>query len=159
MKSRITTDYLLFFKEVESRLNERFSTDSVLLYSALPTIGPGAYSIQVVQEQDPFLLVRRWDTEYMSNNQVSGIYRLDGIVMREDRIDLSQDNVDRLLDPRILNNIAIRDHDSILLDGVIFGLSINTGQWTGTFSWDLPKQLNPTTIQLIEMLHELAGVE
>jgi len=158
--SRITTDYLLFFKEVESRLNERFSTDSVLLYSELPTISPGAYSIQVVQQRNPFLLVRRWDTEYTGNNQqVRGIYRLDDIVMREEHIELSQDVMDSLLDPHILNSISINAHDHILLDGIIFGLTISTAQRTVSFNWDLPKQLNHPAIQLIGMLHELAGIE
>ncbi len=150
----------VIFKEVESRLNERFSVDSVLLYSTLPAISSGAYSIQVVREQNPFLLVRRWDKEYMwDNQQVPGIYRLDGIIMREKGIDLSQDNVDRLLDPRMLNNIAINDHDRILLDGIIFGLSINTAQRIGSFTWDLSEQLHHAASHLIGVLRELAGIE
>jgi len=157
MKSRITTDYLLFFKEVENRLNQLFSSDSVLLYSALLTISPGAYSVQVVNEQNPFLLVRRWDTEYMSNNQVSGIYSLDGIVMREERIDLSQNNVNKLLDPRILNNIAISDHNKILLGGVRFYLAFCTKNQSNTYSWQLSEQLNKAVQELIGTVHGLAG--
>ncbi len=59
----------------------------------------------------------------------------------------------------MLNNTVINDHDRILPDGIIFGLSINTAQRIGSFTWDLSEQLNHAAMHLIGVLHEPAGIE
>ena len=122
MKTRLTNKYLDFVREVETELTKPFSIDSEVIFLVFPSLGSGHFSIQLVETQTPFLIVRKWNQDLGESHQL-GIYNLDNVRVDEDRVEISAGDLLTLRNIKTVDK-GVKELNGIILDGVDFKLIV-----------------------------------
>lgn len=153
MKTRLTNKYLDLVSEVEKELIEPFSIDSEIIFIVFPSLGCGHFSIQLVEDQKPFLIVRRWNQDLGEGHQL-GIYNLDNVRVDENRVEISRDD---LLTLRNINSVekGVKESNGIVLDGVDFKLIVR-GQG---IHWRTSEQISNELTELLNKMVSMAGLQ
>jgi hypothetical protein len=153
MKTRLTSKYSEYINCIEAELTTPFSIDSNVIFSILPSMGSGHFSIQLIEAGRPFLLVRHWNQDPGQNIPL-GIFNLDNIKIDEDQVEISADDISILRNIKTID-IEIKDLDGIILDGIDFKLIVNGQQ----FQWRASEQITMELQQLLSKMIDLAGLQ
>lgn len=151
MSTRLTNKYLDFISHVETELTKPFSGDSEFIFTVFPSLGSGHFSIQLIEADEPFLLVRQWSQDLGEGGRL-GIYNLDSIIIDENRVLVSSDDLSAIRAIKTFD-VQIKDLNSIILDGVDFSLIVR-GQ---RFRWKTDSQISADLKALFKKIVELAG--
>lgn len=154
MKTQLTNNHLDFAKHIEGELSKPFSANSLVVFSVFPSLGSGHFSIQVIVEDSPFLLVRQWDQDLGESYQL-GIYNLDNVKINEERIKLSNKDL-QAIQELAGADIAVKELKGMILDGVDFELAICRQGKTKVYHWRTEEQISIETKALIEKLVDMA---
>jgi hypothetical protein len=157
MKTRLTNRYLDFVKHVESELSKPCSTDTRVVFSVFPAFGSGHFSVQIVEEANSFVLVRRWNQDLGDSYQL-GIYNLGNVKIEEEKLSLSDKDLATIID-LVMGDIQIEDLKAIILDGVDYELKINSGGKTEVHCWRMEEQISGRTKELVRKLVDVAGLQ
>ena len=153
MSTRLTNKYLDFISHVETELTKPFSAASEIIFAVFPSLGSGHFSIQLIETDEPFLLVRQWSQDLGEGGRL-GIYNLDSITIDENQVLVSSDNLSAIRKIKT-TDIEIKDSKEIILDGVDFGLIVR-GQ---RFRWRTDSQISADLKGLLEKMVEVVGLQ
>jgi len=156
MKTRLTNNYLDFVKHIEVELSKPFSAESRIVFSMFPALNTGHFSIQLIDGDSPFLLVKQWIQDLHDSYQ-RGLYNLDNVRIWEQRISISDKD---LLTIRSLAeaSIEIKELDGIIIDGVEFELRINIPGKANIYRWQTDRQISNGIKELTKKLVDIAGL-
>jgi hypothetical protein len=157
MKTRLTNKYLDFVEHVESELSKPFSFDTRVVFSVFPALGSGHFSVQIVQEANPFVLVRQWNQDLRYSYQL-GIYNLDNVKIEEEILGISDKDLRTIID-LAKADIEVKDLETIILDGVDFELKIKEVEKTEVYHWRTEEQISTKTNELVKKLVDVAGLQ
>ncbi len=152
MSGRITNNSYQYQLELKARFISPFNSDTRIIYSVFPAFYEGNYSLQLIDEDEPYILVRKWKQD-ISNSSHLGIYKPDDISFEETQINISKEQRDKLLEIAERKLIA-NGLETVMLDGVTFDLIIY-GKENQKLTWQLPEQLNNQALKLTNQLEEL----
>lgn len=153
MKTRLTNNYLDLINHVETELTKSRSANSEVIFSVLPSLGSGHFSIQLIEADKPYLLVRQWNQDLGQSIQL-GIYNLDSVIINEKEIQLADDDLSMLRNIK-KSNIEIKDLSRIIVDGVYFRLTIG-GQ---DFDWGTSDQISIELKEVLNKMLIMAGLQ
>ena len=154
---RLTNKYSDFVKHVESKLSNPFSSDTRVVFSVFPALGSGHFSVQIVEEENSFVLVRRWNQDLGDSYQL-GIYNLDNVKIEEEKLSISDEDLRTIID-LVETNIEVKDLKSILLDGVDFELKVRAEETFHVHHWRTDDQISTKTKELVRKLVDVAGLQ
>ena len=152
MKPKLTTSGTALIRQVQLELNQPYSEKCSLLFSVCPALGIGHCSVQFIEEQTPFLIVREWRPE-RQELYPTGIYDLNTIYIAEKRIALS--TTDSVFIRSIKNvDLKIEKSTNIMLDGASYTLVLDDQ----TIHWTLIDKLSPELQESLNKLIHVAGI-
>jgi hypothetical protein len=157
MKTRLTNKYLDFEEHIRNELSKPFSADSCVVFSAFPSLGTGHFSVQLVGNSNPFLLVRQW-TQALGDSYPLGIYNLDNVKIDEKKINILDKDFFTICD-LIHADLEVKESKAIILDGVDFELRVIGQGRTNIYHWRTEEQISSKTKDLIEKLVDVAGLQ
>jgi hypothetical protein len=157
MKARLTNSYIEFVKHVEEELSTPQSANSRVFFSAFPSLGCGHFSIELVEEDCPFLLVKQWDQD-LGESYHLGIYNLNNVKITEKKVSLS--DKDFLIIQELVNtDIIVEILKKIVLDGADLKLRINRQDKIEEFLWRTDEQISNVALALIKKFVNLADIK
>ena len=156
MKSRLTNSYFDLVKQVECELSKPFSNNSLVVFSVFPSLGRGYFSIQVVEELIPFIVIRKWSQDLGDSSHL-GIYNLDNLKIEEEKMNISDEDI---LSIRAITKTGmwVKDLSEIILDGVDFELRVTRPAKVETYHWRIEEQISVEMKELVRKLIDIAGL-
>lgn len=116
-------------------------------------LGSGHFSIQLVELETAFLLVRQWN-QNLGQNTPLGIYNLNHITIEEKQIILSTNELSTLKKIKSARK-KVKSLNSIILDGIDFILIVS-GQ---EIHWKTSEQITVTLKKLLNKMIALAKLQ
>ncbi|NOS93074.1 MAG: hypothetical protein HOP30_14215 [Cyclobacteriaceae bacterium] len=157
MMTRLTNNHIEFAEHIRNELSKPFSMDSCVVFSAFPSLGTGHFSIQLVDNSNPFLLVRQWNQD-LGDSYALGIYNLDNVKIDEKKIKILDQDLFTIRD-LIHADLGVKELKAIILDGVDFELRVIRQGQTNIYHWRTKAQISGKTNALIEKLVDVAGLQ
>ena len=152
MKPKFTTKGTELIRQVKAELFAPYSEKSSLLFTCFPALGLGNFSIQFIEENQPFLIVRQWRPENSSYSLGVHLYDLNNIYIGERRIALSEEDCSWIREIKN-QDLSVQKSDGIMLDGVEYFLTLK-GE---TVSWTLIDSVSTELGNALNNLCVLAG--
>lgn len=148
MKPKLTTSGNEFMKSVESKLSTPFSEKCAVFFSIFPSLGTDHFSIQLIEEELPFLVARQWKWNQNTAYPLGvHIYDLNNIRIEEQKTVLSSE--DYLIIAKIKEmEITVGELNGIMLDGERVQLIIGDREYT----WNMSHQISPELQGLLDKL-------
>lgn len=153
----MTNSHIEFTKHVEGELSTLQSARSIIFFSVFPSLGCGHFSIELVEEDCPFLLVKQWDQD-LGESYRSGIYHLNNVNISQKKVSLS--NKDLLVIRELVEtDIIVEKLKKIILDGADIKLRINRQDKIEEFHWRTDEQISNRVLALIKKFVNLTGIK
>jgi hypothetical protein len=154
MKPALTTSGNEFMKRVASKLAIPHSDNCTLFFSVFPSLGTDHFSIQLIEEERPFLIARQWKWNQNTSYPLGvHIYDLNNIRIDERKIPVSSEDYTSISGIREME-IIVEELDGIMLDGNNVKLVIGQEE----YCWHTDHQISTELQGLLNKLIDLAGI-
>ena len=153
MKPKLTTSTTHLINQVQLELTAPFSDRCTLLFAVKPAVGMGHFSIQLIEEESPFLIVREWRPDRQTSYP-TGIFDLNDVYIGERRLVLLHADYAFIQGIKDLDR-GVKKSEGIVLDGADYSLIVGDE----TIRWTLADQLSPELDAALSKLCALAGFE